>query len=78
MARFLPVLYGNPDDPFLNYDEDLMGAITPAAEAALEALKNAVAQVYQGGPAQRWRFALHRQPPHGAWPLVIYAPLRRV
>lgn len=44
----LPVLYGNPNDPFLNYDEDLMEALTPEAESALEALKDAVAQVYRG------------------------------
>jgi L-asparagine oxygenase len=44
----LPVLYGNPDDPFLNYDEDLMAALTPAAGAALDALKQAIAQVYKG------------------------------
>lgn len=44
----LPVLYGNPDDPFLNYDEDLMTALTPEAETALEALKDAVAHVYRG------------------------------
>ncbi len=44
----LPVLYGNPQDPFLNYDEDLMEALTPEAEAALEALKDAIAQVYRG------------------------------
>jgi L-asparagine oxygenase len=44
----LPVLYGNPEDPFFNYDEDLMEALTPEAEAALEALKAAVAQVYRG------------------------------
>ncbi len=43
----LPVLYGNPRDPFLNYDEDLMEALTPEADAALEALKDAVAQVYR-------------------------------
>jgi hypothetical protein len=44
----LPVLYGNPNDPFLNYDEDLMEALTPEAEEALNALKNAIAQVYRG------------------------------
>lgn len=44
----LPVLYGNPHDPFLNYDEDLMTALTPEADAALEALKDAIAQVYRG------------------------------
>lgn len=44
----LPVLYGNPNDPFLNYDEDLMEALTPAAEEALNALKDAIAQVYRG------------------------------
>jgi len=44
----LPVLYGNRNTPFLNYDEDLMSAMTSEAEAALEALKNAIAQVYQG------------------------------
>lgn len=44
----LPVLYGNRHDPFLNYDEDLMTAITPEAEAALEALKDAVVSVYRG------------------------------
>jgi alpha-ketoglutarate-dependent taurine dioxygenase len=44
----LPVLYGNPDDPFLNYDEDLMEALTPEAQEALEALKDAIVSVYQG------------------------------
>ncbi|WP_088893120.1 TauD/TfdA family dioxygenase [Leptolyngbya ohadii] len=44
----LPVLYGNRHDPFLNYDEDLMTAITSEAESALEALKDAVASVYRG------------------------------
>lgn len=44
----LPVLYGNRNDPFLNYDEDLMTAMTAEAAAALEALKDAIAQVYQG------------------------------
>jgi L-asparagine oxygenase len=44
----LPVLYGNRHDPFLNYDEDLMEAITPEAEPALDALKQAIASVYQG------------------------------
>lgn len=44
----LPVLYGNRHDPFLNYDEDLMEAIDPHAEAALEALKAAIGSVYQG------------------------------
>jgi alpha-ketoglutarate-dependent taurine dioxygenase len=44
----LPVLYGNRHDPFLNYDEDLMEAITDEAQAALEALKQAIAQVYRG------------------------------
>jgi L-asparagine oxygenase len=44
----LPVLYGNRNDPFLNYDEDLMEAITPEAQAALEALQAAIASVYQG------------------------------
>lgn len=44
----LPVLYGNPIDPFLNYDEDLMTALTPEANAALNALKGAIAQVYRG------------------------------
>ncbi|MBD2461665.1 TauD/TfdA family dioxygenase [Oscillatoria sp. FACHB-1407] len=44
----LPVLYGNRHDPFLNYDEDLMTALTPEAEAALEALKEAIASVYRG------------------------------
>lgn len=44
----LPVLYGNPDDPFLNYDEDLMEALTPEAQDALDALKAAIAQVYRG------------------------------
>lgn len=43
----LPVLYGNPADPFLNYDEDLMVAITPEADAALAALKQAIASVYR-------------------------------
>jgi L-asparagine oxygenase len=44
----IPVLYGNRNDPFLNYDEDLMEALTPDAEAALEALKQAIASVYRG------------------------------
>jgi L-asparagine oxygenase len=43
----LPVLYGNRADPFLNYDEDLMEAITEEAQAALESLKQAIAQVYR-------------------------------
>ncbi|MBE9178916.1 TauD/TfdA family dioxygenase [Oculatella sp. LEGE 06141] len=43
----LPVLYGNRTDPFLNYDEDLMMAITPEADAALVALKEAIAAVYR-------------------------------
>jgi hypothetical protein len=44
----LPVLYGNRHDPFLNYDEDLMTAMTPEAQAALDALKDAVTSVYKG------------------------------
>ncbi|MGG6295517.1 TauD/TfdA family dioxygenase [Leptolyngbya sp. AN02str] len=44
----LPVLYGRPEDPFLNYDEDLMEALTPEAAEALEALKLAIASVYRG------------------------------
>jgi L-asparagine oxygenase len=44
----MPVLYGNRSDPFLNYDEDLMQALTPEAQAALEALQTAIASVYQG------------------------------
>ena len=44
----LPVLYGNRYDPFLNYDEDLMEAMTPEAAAALEALQRAIASVYKG------------------------------
>lgn len=44
----LPVLYGNRHDPFLNYDEDLMQGMTPEADAALEALKEAIASVYRG------------------------------
>ncbi|BAU40749.1 TauD/TfdA family dioxygenase [Leptolyngbya sp. O-77] len=46
--RILPVLYGRRNDPFLNYDEDLMTATTPEAEAALAALREAIAQVYRG------------------------------
>ncbi|GAB4364427.1 MAG: clavaminate synthase family protein [Elainellaceae cyanobacterium] len=44
----LPVLYGHRTDPFLNYDEDLMQATTPEAQAAIDALKEAIAQVYRG------------------------------
>ncbi len=44
----LPVLYGNRNDPFLNYDEDLMEGMTPEAQTALDALKEAIAQVYRG------------------------------
>lgn len=44
----MPVLYGNPSDPFLNYDEDLMTALTPEADDALSALREAIAQVYRG------------------------------
>lgn len=47
-GRVLPVLYGNRTDPFLNYDEDLMEALTPEAQAALDALKEAIASVYRG------------------------------
>lgn len=43
----LPVLYGNRNDPFLNYDEDLMKAMTPEAQAALEALQQAIASDYR-------------------------------
>jgi L-asparagine oxygenase len=43
----MPVLYGNREDPFLNYDEDLMEAMTPEAAVALAALQNAIASVYQ-------------------------------
>jgi L-asparagine oxygenase len=43
----LPVLHGNRNDPFLNYDEDLMEAITSDAKAALEALQAAISSVYQ-------------------------------
>jgi alpha-ketoglutarate-dependent taurine dioxygenase len=46
--RILPVLYGNPRDPFLNYDEELMTGITPEAEGALTALKTAISSVYRG------------------------------
>ncbi len=46
--RVLPVLYGRRNDPFLNYDEDLMEAATPEATAALNALQEAIAQVYRG------------------------------
>lgn len=46
--RILPVLYGRRNDPFLNYDEDLMTATTPESEAALAALREAIAQVYRG------------------------------
>jgi L-asparagine oxygenase len=46
--RQVPVLYGRRNDPFLNYDEDLMVALTPDAQAALDALKAAIAQVYRG------------------------------
>ncbi|MCU0565785.1 MAG: TauD/TfdA family dioxygenase [Oculatellaceae cyanobacterium Prado106] len=44
----MPILYGNRHDPFLNYDEDLMTALTPEAEAALNSLKGAIASVYRG------------------------------
>lgn len=44
----LPVLYGNRHDPFLNYDEDLMMGVTPEAQDALDALKEAIASVYRG------------------------------
>lgn len=47
-GKVLPVLYGHRNDPFLNYDEDLMEAMTPEAEEALEALKEAIASVYRG------------------------------
>lgn len=47
-GKVLPVLYGNRHDPFLNYDEDLMTAMTPAAEQALAALQAAIASVYRG------------------------------
>jgi L-asparagine oxygenase len=44
----MPVLYGNRHDPFLNYDEDLMTALTPEADEALAALREAIATVYRG------------------------------
>jgi L-asparagine oxygenase len=44
----LPVLHGNRHDPFLNYDEDLMEAMTPEAQDALDALKAAIATTYRG------------------------------
>jgi len=47
-GTILPVLYGRCSDPFLNYDEDLMTAMTPEAQEALDALKEAIASVYQG------------------------------
>jgi hypothetical protein len=43
----IPVLYGNRNNPFLNYDEELMIAITPEAEAALDEMKEAILSVYQ-------------------------------
>lgn len=46
--RILPILFGNPQDPFFNYDEDLMAGLTPAASEALEALKEAINLVYRG------------------------------
>lgn len=44
----LPVFYGRRNDPFLNYDEDLMEGTTPAAQEALNALKQAIASCYKG------------------------------
>ncbi len=44
----LPVLYGRREDPFLNYDEDLMVGLTPEAGMALEALQGAINSVYRG------------------------------
>ena len=38
----VPVLYGNPDDPFLCYDQDLMVGTTPAAQQALVELQQAL------------------------------------
>ncbi|NED09296.1 hypothetical protein G3I55_47585 [Streptomyces sp. SID6648] len=44
----LPVLYGNPYDPYMTFDLDLMVGETPHAQQALEALRSAVNKV------QRW------------------------
>lgn len=44
----LPVLYGRREDPFWNYDEDLMVGLTPEASLALEALRKAIHSIYRG------------------------------
>ncbi|GHD61087.1 hypothetical protein GCM10010317_054110 [Streptomyces mirabilis] len=44
----LPVLYGNPYDPYMTFDLDLMVGETPHAQQALESLRSAVNKV------QRW------------------------
>ncbi|MFE9097042.1 DUF4350 domain-containing protein [Streptomyces sp. NPDC007264] len=41
----LPVLYGNPYDPYMTFDLDLMVGDTPHAQQALEALRGAVNKV---------------------------------
>ncbi|MEU6681611.1 TauD/TfdA family dioxygenase [Streptomyces sp. NPDC046832] len=41
----LPVLYGNPYDPYMTFDLDLMVGETPHAQQALEALRSAVNKV---------------------------------
>jgi len=38
----VPVLYGDPSDPYLRYDEDFMKASTPEGERALDELRRAV------------------------------------
>ncbi|TYK52396.1 hypothetical protein FXF68_00970 [Actinomadura decatromicini] len=41
----VPILYGDPHDPFLNFDLDLMVGLTEEAEAAVQALRTAANQV---------------------------------
>jgi len=41
----MSILYGDQDDPFLRYDEDLMVAMTPGAQSAMDALRSALKKV---------------------------------
>jgi len=41
----MSILYGDHDDPFLRYDEDLMVAMTPDAQSAMDALRSGLKKV---------------------------------
>ena len=44
----MSALYGNRNDPFFRYDQDLMVGVTPEARAALNALQSALEKITKG------------------------------